>query len=134
MIRAVLDTNVIISALFWRGTPYLILKQAIKGDFLFLSSPSILEEVRNKLISKFNFPKEKTDQYLKILIVNCELVRPEEKLKVVKDDPSDNKIIECADEGKADLIISGDTHLKRLKRYKDIEIVSPTQALKILGR
>ena len=133
MIKAVLDTNVIISALFWRGAPFLILRKAIKGDFLFLSSPNILKEVKDKLISKFNFPKEKTDQYLKILIVNCELINPEKKLRVVEDDPSDNKIVECADEGKASLIISGDNHLRKLKRYKDIKIVSPAQALKILG-
>lgn len=130
MIKAVLDTNVIISALFWRGAPFIILKRSIKGDFLFLTSPAILKEVKRKLISKFKVPKDKTEEYLKILIINSEIIIPQKKLRVVKDDPSDDKIIECAFEGKADFIVSGDIHLKRLKSYKGIKIVSPKEFLK----
>lgn len=132
MIKAVLDTNVIISALFWRGAPFIILKRAIKGDFLFLTSPAILKETQEKLISKFKAPREKTEEYLKILIVNGEIIIPKKKLKVVKADPSDNIIIECAAEGNANFIVSGDVHLKSLKYYKDIKIVSPREFLEKL--
>lgn len=134
MIKAVLDTNVILSALFWRDAPYLILKKAIKGDFLFLTSPDILKEVKEKLIFKFKVPQEKVREYLEALIVNSKIVIPQKRLKIVKADPNDNKIIECAFEGKADFIISGDTHLKSLRHYKNIKIISPKQALKIFQK
>ncbi len=58
------------------------------------------------------------------------LVHPEIKSNVIKDDPSDNMYLECAIEGEADFIISGDKHLKDLKSYKGIKIIDPVTFLK----
>lgn len=54
------------------------------------------------------------------------------KLTVIKDDPKDDKFLECAIEAKADFIVSGDHHLKDLKQFRYIKIVSPTEFLDIV--
>jgi len=60
------------------------------------------------------------------------LVEPKEKFNTIKDDPSDNKIIECAKEGKSDFIITNDNHLLKLKEFEGIRIVTPKEFLKQL--
>lgn len=132
MIRAVLDTNVFISALFWKGTPYELMQQGFNGVFVILASPSILEEIKSTLIEKFEYRLEDTDEFIQIITVNSEIVEPNLRLDVVKDDPSDNKIIECAVEGKASHIVSGDQHLLKLKQHEGIQIISPQEFLQTI--
>jgi predicted nucleic acid-binding protein len=55
------------------------------------------------------------------------------KLKIIKDDPDDNKFIKCAVELEAKYIISGDKHLKEIKKYMNIWIVNPMEFLKIMN-
>ncbi|MBI2630224.1 putative toxin-antitoxin system toxin component, PIN family [Candidatus Pacearchaeota archaeon] len=57
------------------------------------------------------------------------IVEPKTKIEIIKDDPDDNKIIECAIEGKVDFIISQDNHLLNLKEFQGIKIVSPKEFL-----
>jgi hypothetical protein len=57
---------------------------------------------------------------------------PKQKLKIIKQDPRDNLILECAIEGGVEYIVSGDKHLFDLKRYKDIEIVSVREFTELL--
>ena len=132
MIRAVLDTNIFISALFWRGIPYHVVKKGLEGNFHILVSQGILEEVGEKLYQKFKFPVEDTRTFLEVITVDSYLVEPEEKVRIVKDDPSDNKIIECALAGRAHFIVSGDKHLLKIKEYKNIRIITPRQFFKFL--
>ncbi len=56
-----------------------------------------------------------------------EMVIPEKRIIVIKKDPDDNRILECALAADADLIISGDNHLLELMKYKNIQIVSPSE-------
>lgn len=132
MIKAVLDTNVFISALFWKGAPYQIFKKILMGRILNFTSPQILEELKERLLYKFRLPPEKMKEFLEIIIFNSKIVYPKKKLKIVKKDPSDNKIIECALEAKASFIISGDKHLLKVKEYKGIKIISPKKFLDLL--
>lgn len=132
MIKAVLDTNVFISALFWKGAPYQIFKKILMGAILNFTSPQILEELKERLLYKFKLPPEKMKEFLEIIIFNSKIVYPKKKLKIVKKDPSDNKIIECALEAKASFIISGDKHLLKVKEYKGIKIISPKKFLDLL--
>lgn len=132
MIKAVFDTNVIISALFWKGAPYEIFKRGINKDFLILVSLEIIKETRNKLINKFNFPEKDTDDFIELLIINAKIIVSKEKLNIVKKDYDDNKIIECAVSGKAHYVISGDKHLLQIKEYNKIKIITPNEFLKLL--
>jgi len=129
MIKIVLDTNVFISALFWRGTPYQIFKRILEGAFLNFTSPQILEELKRRLLDKFKLPPEKVKEFLEIIVFNSQIVSPKKKLNIVKKDPSDNKIIECALEAKASFIISEDEHLLEIKESQGIKIISPKEFL-----
>jgi len=132
MIKVVLDTNVFISALFWKGAPYEILKKVLEGAILNSISPQILKEIKEKLLYKFKLPPEKVREFLEIIIFNSQIVYPKKKLNVVKKDPSDNKVIECVLEAGASFVISGDKHLLEIKEYKGIKIVSSKEFLSYL--
>ena len=127
MIRAVLDTNIIVSALFWSGAPYKIVQAGIKDEFRIITSLEILGEAYATLEEKFKVPRKQINSLVKVVTLNSEIVYPKLQIAVVKKDPSDNKIIECALEGNADYIISGDKHLLEIKKYKEVEIISPSE-------
>jgi len=129
MIKVVLDTNVFISALFWKGAPHQVFKRILEGAILNFISPEIVAEIQGRLLDKFKLPPEKVKEFLEIIIFSSKVVYPKKKLNIVKEDPSDNKIIECALEAKASFIISGDKHLLNIKKYKGIKIVSPKEIL-----
>jgi putative PIN family toxin of toxin-antitoxin system len=60
------------------------------------------------------------------------IVKPSKRIFAIQEDPDDNRVLECAVEGSAKYIISGDTHLLNLRQYKNIRIVSPDEYLAIL--
>ena len=132
MIRAVLDTNTLISAVGWRHSkPRRILEACLSGKYLLVESPDLLNEfitVMNR--PKFSFILEEQKRELVARLVNhCEIVEPKKKLNIIKNDPADNKVLECALEGKAQYIISGDNHLLRLKDFMGIRIMTATEFL-----
>lgn len=129
MIKVVLDTNVFISALFWKGAPHDVFRKILEGAILNFTSPKILEELKERLLIKFKLPAEKVREFLEVIIFNSQIVYPKKKLNVVRKDPSDNKIIECALEAKASFVISGDEHLLEIKEYKGIKIITPREFL-----
>lgn len=131
-VKVVLDTNVFISALFWKGSPYQIFKEVLKGVILNFTSPEILEEIKKRLLDKFQLPFERVKEFLGIIIFNSQIVYPKKRIGLIKKDPSDNKIIECTLEAKASFIISGDKHLLDIRRYKGIKIVSPREFLLLI--
>ena len=126
-VKVVLDTNVFISALFWKGAPYQIFRKILRGAILNFTSPQILEELKERLLDKFKLPPEKVKEFLEIIVFSSQIVYPKKKLNIVKKDPEDNKILECALEAKASFIISGDKHLLEIKEYKGIKIVTPRE-------
>ncbi len=62
MTRVVLDTNIIISAVFWAGKPYEVMRKGLVGEYQPVTSPEIVEEVVEKLRNKFNFPEDKIQE------------------------------------------------------------------------
>jgi putative PIN family toxin of toxin-antitoxin system len=129
MIKVVLDTNVFISALFWKSAPYQIFKKILEGKILNFVSPQILKEIKERLLEKFKLPPERVKEFLEIIVFNSQVVYPKRKLKIVKKDPTDNKILECALEAQASFIVSGDKHLLEIKEYKGIKIIPPKEFL-----
>lgn len=127
MIKAVFDTNVFLSALFWGGRPKEALELALSKKVQGITSKAILLELEEKLLDKFGFPKEKTARFIKIISGNFEVVQPKKKLYIVKEDPNDNKIFEVAMESRAEYIISGDKHLLNVKRYQNIKVLTPKE-------
>lgn len=90
MIKAVLDANVIISSIFWRGKPYQLMRRGIEGKCTFVISMPIIDEVASKLRSKFHLPEDKIGMLVDILLAFSTIVEPKPKLNAVKADASDN--------------------------------------------
>ncbi len=124
MKRVVFDTNIYISALHFQGSiPGKILSLAESGVFRLLISKQIIAEIRGVLRVKFKYELSKLDLTEELILSICKLVEPKTRIKFIKADPDDDKIIECAYEGKADLIVSGDKHLLQLQEFKRIKII-----------
>jgi putative PIN family toxin of toxin-antitoxin system len=126
-----LDTNIYISALnFRRGKPLQILQMAIDGDLRVAISPAILQEVLRIMEEKFHCTPEVLRE-AEALITGCtERIQPTENLTVVKEDPDDDRILECAVASGSGIIVSGDNDLLRLREYGGIKIVSPAEFMK----
>ena len=123
MIKAVLDTNVLVSALFWKGAPHAVVREGIAGAFCIVSSPDIMEELLETLIEKFSVSIEDTRKYLRVITVHSLFAQPKEIPHVVLVDPSDDKIIACAANAGADYIVSGYRHLFSFKEFSGIRLV-----------
>ena len=133
MPKVVLDTNVVVSAMGWRGPPRMILEQCMEGKLELLASPALFSELTGVLkLQKFHFiPKEERDEFCLLFLELAMLVEPDIELDVVKADDADNRVLECAAAGNADYIISGDNHLLALEQYENIRIVCPAEFLAI---
>ncbi|MEK6792286.1 MAG: putative toxin-antitoxin system toxin component, PIN family [Nanoarchaeota archaeon] len=123
MFKVVLDTNVLISATIRKGNQFRLLELGRLNQIQIIISPQILEEVKEVLNRpKFSLSQNEIEEALNEIKDITHLVEPSEKVDIVKEDPDDNMIIECAIAGKADYIISGDDDLLELKEYKGIKI------------
>ena len=128
--RLVLDTNIFISAIIFGGNPRKVRETVISKKNRLLTSNAILDELVVVLTSdKFQFSVENAERIRQALRNIAEVIRPDQRLDVVKRDPSDNRIIECAVSGGADCIVTGDKDLLVLKSYRGISILTPTEFL-----
>lgn len=124
-----LDTNVYIQSLMRPGSFLDIkLRRIIKAGFIDLyTSHEIMLEFRRKAEDPFMFsPKESLDLML-VCRSLCTIVEPTQRINVIARDPDDNKILECAVEAKAQVIVSADKDLLSLKQFEGIKIVHPSQ-------
>lgn len=131
-LRIVLDTNVILSGfLLPESNPGKILRLAAEGRFVLVISPDILVEVQRILFKKFRYSvadAEKADATLRLM---GELVSPTSLVEIISSDLSDNRILECALDGLADAIVSGDKkHLLPLVSFRQRPILSPADFLR----
>ena len=132
--KIVLDTNVLISAIVFGGKPRKILEAVFRGELTLFLSEYILDELKAVLQRpKFGFPSEVIRTILSELHTIGNIVTPSKRIFEIQEDPDDNRIIECAVEGSANYIVSGDTHLLNLKQYQNVRVVSPDEYLVILS-
>ena len=133
MIRAVIDTNVALSALLWWGEPAKLLRNAQSGKLQILVTNSILNELQRVISSKkfakrfaqLNSTPEEPLTFYRNLVLFCK-EPPESDIKCR--DSDDLIFIDLAIEEKAHIIVSGDNHLLNLKKTKNIPILTPRQA------
>ena len=122
--RVVFDSNIFISALvFPGGQAEQALFRILDGADTLILSKAILDEVLVTLGRKFCRDPEALSQTAVILSEIAEMVQPARRVRVLKDDP-DNRILECAEAGQAECIVSGDKVMLQLKRYGNIRLVS----------
>jgi putative PIN family toxin of toxin-antitoxin system len=135
MIKTVIDTNVIVSAIFFKGKPRQVLESALKGYIKIYITEDIILELKDVLHkNKFNLSSELIENIISELISLAEWVEPSEHFHVIENDPSDNIFLDCALAGKVEYIISGDKHLLEIEKWQNIEIVNPDKLLQILER
>jgi putative PIN family toxin of toxin-antitoxin system len=128
--RVVIDTNVLVSGLTFKGQPREVLDLAWKGEIEVFISPFIFKELSGTLKKDFGWSKEQIKDMIQRIKAKTISIRPKIKVSVVKEKDDDNRILECAIEGNVRYLISGDKkHLLPLKEYQGIKILSPAQFL-----
>ncbi len=133
LLKVVLDTNVYFSAFSSRGMPYQLWQRALHGDYRLFISPPLMRELADVLRNDLTWSEAEIIAQLKLLSRVASIGMPTETLHVVVNDPDDDRILECAVASNADLIVSGDHHLTKLKSYRGIGIVRPVDFLRTLG-
>jgi putative PIN family toxin of toxin-antitoxin system len=129
-LRVVLDTNILISAfVFPGGLPETVYRAALDRRITLVTSPPLLAEFGRVLTEKFawdpSLAQDAVSQVARIGIVG----RPTKRVRVVLEDPADDRVLEAA-LGQADVIVSGDRHLLKLKTWNDIPIENAAQFLR----
>ncbi|OFW13943.1 MAG: putative toxin-antitoxin system toxin component, PIN family [Acidobacteria bacterium RIFCSPLOWO2_12_FULL_67_14] len=132
--RVVFDTNVYVSAFVIPGSlsddAYY---RARAGDVDLFTSVAILTELASKLREKFDWSEDRIRAALKAISRTAQVVKTTPHLSIVHD-PPDNRILECAEKVAADLIVTGDPHLLKLRRVGHAGVVRVSTFLRILGR
>ena len=128
--KIVIDTNNLISALGWEGNSRALLRKVIGREYdLFISVKQLTELKRVMDYPKFRFTDEQKIRFLTILSEIATIIGTKINIDVIKEDKDDNILLECAAEAGADFIISGDKHLKKLKKFGKTKIVSVNEFL-----
>lgn len=122
--RAVFDTNIFVSAFaIPGGRAEAAILRAVEGEVRLAISQPIIHEVLDVLARKFDWNAEELARVAVYLSGLAEVVAPRRRLKVLRDDP-DNRILECAVAGKADVIVTGDQAMLQLGAYRGIRVLS----------
>jgi uncharacterized protein len=133
VLRITADTNVIISALNFSGNPARILDMAEAGEIRLAISNDILNEAEGVLQRpKFGWTQEQVDGAIRGLSAFAEHVEPKQRIDVVKEDPTDNRILECAAASGSEYLVSGDKHLLKVGQYKGVKIVTPADFIEVI--
>ncbi len=134
--KITIDTNVLISGSLWTGASAKILERVENKEIELILSKDIIEEL-SKVLNYDEIKSKIKDKNLEIrrsvekIISISTIIEPLEELNIVKEDPDDNKILECAFEGKVDFIITKDNHLLKINEFQGIKIITPEDFLKI---
>jgi len=135
--KVVADTNTVISGLLWHGAPREILDLARAGKITLYISPDLLAELADVLErDKFTARLKAAQTTARELVLGygelATLVHPTSIPRVVKDDPDDDMVLACALTAKAEIIVSGDSHLINLQSYQGISILTVKELLEKL--
>jgi uncharacterized protein len=135
--RAVIDTNVLVSGLLWRGPAYAVLQAVRSGELGFVSSPVLLAELAEVLarpkfaavLSRTSFSRDALMAQVRQL---AEVVDASPLAQPVCRDPDDDAVLAVAVAAQVDVIVSGDEDLLTLNLFETIPILSPQAALQRL--
>ena len=133
--RLVLDTNVVVSALIWGGTPYKLIGAAAAGDIELVTSPALLAELRDvlgrqHLASRLAARRSSVEQAIGFYGELAVSVSPLSTPRVVPNDVDDDHVIAAAVAGSAEIVVSGDRHLLSMGNHQSISIVNAAEAVR----
>jgi uncharacterized protein len=131
--RVVLDTNIYISAILFGGDCEAILKILESSGSKILISDFIINEIETVLRKKFKWTKEEIETVILNIQNKTSFINTSSKIDIINENKFDNEILECAVDGRADIIISGDTkHIQPLGKVGGILILSPRKFLNLI--
>ena len=132
-VRVVVDTNVLISALFFGGLPERIFLAGVRGEIELLTSLSLLRELERVLKEKFKVDAHSAREMIDAVKSVAEVVEVTSRTRMILRPDDDNRVLECAIDGGAKFIVTGDTkHILPLKEYGGVRILSPSEFVKYL--
>ena len=140
MLKVVLDTNVLISGSIANlGNPHFIINAWRNQEFILVTSQEILDEVERvfqytHIQKKYHPAAEQIEKFTKLLTTQSIMVDLLSIPDVIPKDPEDNKILATALAGKANYLVTGDSHILLIEHYNGVEIVSPTTFVAVLRR
>lgn len=124
--KVILDTNILISGIFFSGPPYEILEAWKKGDVQFVLSSEIIDEyIKVSKVLGDRFSGVEISPILMLIITHSETIQSPPFPHQVCEDPDDDKFLTCALSSESKIIISGDKHLLKLSGYRGIAILTP---------
>ncbi|MFQ6085730.1 MAG: putative toxin-antitoxin system toxin component, PIN family [Candidatus Bathyarchaeia archaeon] len=130
-----LDTNVLVSAIFWRGNEAKIMELVESGSLVGYTSSAIIDELRRVLrYPRFDLGEGEVKAIVGYFLTVFRVVEPRVTVTAVRDDPADNRVLECALEARADYVVSGDEHLVGIAEYRGVRIVRAGALLESLER
>jgi len=133
MLRAVLDTNVLVSAVISDGKSRQLLRKGIENKFSLLTSDFILKELASVLRRpKFQMNEAEIQQIVLALIQSAEVVNVKSNLGFVRRDRKDDQVVNTGYDGKADVIVTGDRDLLELESFEGIRAISVARALEMM--
>lgn len=134
--RAVLDTNVLISSVISTGIPHDVVTAGFNGEYQLVVSIPTLTEFRETLLKypeRFHISEADIQKEVETVRYFAEFVDPEENITAVEADPDDDKFLEAAVAGNVEYLVSGDQHLLDLDSFRTIEIVTPRSFYTLLS-
>jgi putative PIN family toxin of toxin-antitoxin system len=136
--RAVADTNVVVSALLWHGPPRQVLDRARTGQVELFTSAALLEELsdvlgRTKIAARVKATGTEPHELVAGYAALARLIAPEVVEPVIAADPDDDMVLACAVAAHAQVIISGDKDLLALKEYRRIRVLRAREVLARIG-
>lgn len=132
-IKVVFDTNILISAWFWDGSESKLIELVEEGVLEGYTSPQLLSELRKALeYPKFKLQQNEIETIYDYYALVLKVVEPKHAVKIITENPEDNKVLECAIEAEANYIVSGNHHLLGLREFKGIRIVRVKELLEEL--
>jgi len=133
VLRVVLDTNVLISAIISDGKPRQLLRKGIANQFTIITSDLILRELAAVLRRpKFRTGEEEINRITLALGRVAQVASVKSRLQVIKEDPKDDMILETAYDRSAHVIVSGDSHLLALQNFRGIKILTVQSMLELI--
>ena len=126
--RAVLDTNVLISSVISTGVPHDIVVAGFNSEYQIIVSVPTLQEFRDTLLKypeRFHLDQDEVQQEVETVRYFAEFVDPDVDISAVEADPDDDKFLEAAVAGDVEYLVSGDQHLLDLDSFRGVDIVEP---------
>lgn len=131
--RIILDTNVLVSGIFWSGPPFKILELWRDKKVRLITSPEIIVEYQRVAIELAEkFQTVTIEPLLSLIVASSEIYIPSDLPFQVCKDVDDDKFIACAIASRADFVISGDKNLLATSGYQGVKIIKPKEFLRRL--